>query len=239
MNVKTICLKLSGLALLAALAFAFTAPASAQTDKGPTGITVTGHGEVMGTPDIAYVTLGIVTRDKNASQAAAENARIAQAISSAVKRVGIADKDIKTQNYSIQPWMEYAPNVAPRQLGYEVRNSVRITVRDVSKVGDVIDAGVRSGANEVQGVTFDIANDQPIRQEALAAAVQNARSKAEVVAKNLGVKVGVPLQVTESTTRVPIPLYRAAGAEAAAPTPISPGQMQITSDVTVTFSIIP
>jgi uncharacterized protein YggE len=155
--------KLYSIAVFAIIAVAMIGSAANAQANTVQGITVTGHGEVMGAPDIAYVSLGIVTRDASARQAANENARIAQAIANAVKGLGVADKDIQTQNYSVQPWYEYPQNAQPRLMGYEVRNSIRVTVRDIKKVGDVIDAGIKAGANDVQGVAFDIANDQNLR----------------------------------------------------------------------------
>jgi len=218
-------------------------PTAPRDENGhPYGIAVSGHGTRTADPDRAYVSLSVVTRHKSSRKAAEDNARIAQAVTKAIRAVGIDAKDIQTRGYSMQPWIRYARN-EEKMLGYEVQNTVRVTVRDRTKVSDVTDAGTAAGANQVQGISFGIEDDEKLRREALASAVANARRKAEAVARKLGVEVGEPLEVREGSTEQPAPYLAtvptgAPAARAAEPTPISPGRLEVSQEVEVTFRIV-
>ncbi len=218
-----------------------SSPSNLMTRSGrSTGIKVSGHSEMMVSPDMAKVSLGIVTREKTSKQAAEKNAAIAQSILIGVKKAGVAAKDIRTTDYSIDPWIKYTGNTS-RQLGYQVQNTMVVTVRDLAKISDVIDAGVKAGANDVQGVSFGFADEEGLRRKALSLAVKNAQQKADSIARTLGVEAGEPLSVTEEGDNAPAYTYsRARPMEAAfsiAKTPISPGEQEFTYDVEVTFSI--
>ena len=227
--------------VLAAVAMRGKAPS-----MGPVGINVSGHSDRMADPDTAYVSLAVVTREKSPNQAAEMNARAAQAVTNAVTAIGIAKKDIQTRGYSLQPWIKYTKRGGEKQLGYVARNTVRVTVRDIKKVGDVMDAGTRAGANSIQGLSFGIDDDAKVRREVLAAAVDNAREKAQAVAKTLGVRLGAPVSIGESSAyaggdnlvmSMPCPSAAPLPREALPETPISPGQLKVTCNVETTFAI--
>lgn len=232
-----------------ALGIAFTtmmAKGPAPSPKGDgtaNGITVSGHAKKMVVPDTAYVSLGVVTKAKTSRQAVTENSKIAEAIIRAIEAQGIEKKDIQTQDYSLDPWVVYNKDVA-KHMGYKVKNTVRVTVRDIKKVSDVADAGTDAGANSVQGVSFGVDNNEELNRQALSAAVENARKKAESVAKTLGVKVGEPVAITDTPNNDYSAYwggsnyaYEARVLGNVAKTSLSPGQIEITQDVQVTFAV--
>lgn len=210
----------------------------------PQGITVSGHSEMKADPDIALVSLGVVTRKPTAKEASQINAQTANRIMDAVTKLEVDKKDIQTRHYTTQPWVSYDRNGNEKRLGYEVRNTVVITVRDLSKVSDVIDDATLAGANSVQGVAFTIDNEEAARNKVISAAVEDARTKAESVAKTLDVRVGKPISVSESSEYPQqqyanlMPAIRST-VVAKSETPISPGQMELSQDVVVTFAIRP
>jgi uncharacterized protein YggE len=235
-----------GLTVLAVAVLILAIPIARGRDAPQTsrlgGITVTGHSQTLIDPDTAYVSLGVVTRDKSSRKAVNDNAHTSQAIMNAIRSLGIKDKDIQTINYSVQPWVKYT-KYGEKYLGFVVHNTVRVTVRDIKKISDVTDAGTNAGANSMQGISFGVNDDEACRRDALASAVGNAKKKAEAVAKKLGVNVGRPLSVKESGTDddyAPVLQMRVARMRVhSSATPISPGQLEITQDVEVTFAISP
>ena len=126
-------------------------------------------------------------------------------------------------------------------VGYTVSNEVRIKVRDLAKVGAVIDAALAAGANYSQNLVFAIEDDTPLRKEALAKAASNAEAEAKSIAQALGVKLGYPVSVNEGGAQAPpMPMMRMAAMDAAAPsTPIMPGENRVSASVTVLYSISP
>ena len=232
----------AALTLLAGLAVVvlFSVP-SYSADEQPHGITATGHGEVMAQPDIARVMVSVVTNGRTQSQASAENARTMTAVRDALmSKAGIAQKDIETFGFNVQPQYDYKPQ-PPRLVGYQVTNTVRVTIRDLNRVGEVIDTATEAGANQVQGLAFEIENDKALQNRALVEALNDARGQAELIAKTLGVPLGRPISVTQTTTIPrPIPFFAARAEMAGAPppeTPVQPRVITVVSDVTVVYAI--
>ncbi|MCG0277697.1 MAG: SIMPL domain-containing protein, partial [Thermanaeromonas sp.] len=168
----------------------FASPAMAGVDYS--GITVSGIGKVWAVPDIAEITVGVVTRGLTASQAQEENSRIMHAVIQKLKEAGIEDVDLKTGELSLFP--EYAPSPekeeVPRIVAYRATSSLIVTVKPVQKAGQVVDAALAAGANQVHGLRFLVSSARELELEALSLAVQDARRKGEVVAQALGVKLG-------------------------------------------------
>ncbi|MDO8588362.1 MAG: SIMPL domain-containing protein [Armatimonadota bacterium] len=228
---------LLALAVLVSAALIWSAPAWSQTDTGPKGISVSGQGEVLATPDIARVSLGVMTQDKDAAKAAAENAGMARKIVEALTRAGVAMKDVQTLQYSVQPVYDYKQS-PPKLTGYQVSNVVRATVRDLTKVGDIIDRSIAAGANNVQGVSFEVEKDELLRKEALTLAAKAALEKARVIAGALGVKLGRLTAATESVARPIYPVMYARAEAAPSPeTPVLPGQVTVTANVSLVYDI--
>ena len=200
-------------------------------------VVVTGESSVEAQPDTVVVTLSVVTQNANASEAQAENASKTDAVLRAVRAVA-GVKEVKTSGYSLQPQYAYKEGTAPFITSYIVRNSVNVTVGDVKQTGAVIDAGSRAGANNVEGLSFQLRNDAQARQRALAEATREALAKARTLATALGGSVVRVIEVQEAGAfRPPVPLYErevgnvAMARQSATPTPVEPGSLEIRAQV--------
>jgi uncharacterized protein YggE len=205
-------------------------------------IVVTGSGTTKASPDVAYVALGVVSSGRRAQEASQANAAAADKIMAALRKAGVAEKDIQTANYSVQP--VYRNNDFSKGIdSYQVSNVVRAAVRKLDSVGAVIDAGLDAGANNVQGVSFGLENRDAAEERALTAAVHEARRKADTMAKAAGVRVTRVLEISTAYEPRPIPMmaggFRGEMAAARVATPVAAGELDVTADVTMTFSIDP
>ncbi len=229
--------KQSTLALGLLMAALLVAPmASAEDDKRR--ITVTGKGEVKAVPDIAVMSIGVETEAKAPSDALAENASRMTAVMAKLKDAGIAEKDMQTSQLGI--WPVYtdrsASNTPPKISGYRASNQLRVTIRDVERIGDILDQTVTDGANTVNGPTFSVAEPEPLYQDARDEAVKDAIAKAERYAKAAGVSLGEVLEISE-TGGGPV-IARQMRAEAmAASTPVAAGENSFSASVTMIFGI--
>lgn len=203
-------------------------------------LNVTGSGKAYLTPDIAYVNIGVHTEDFNAAEAVAANSTQTREVAEALKKFGIADKDIKTTNFSIYPQQDYDLEGKPTgKYKYIVDNTVFVTVRDLDKIGDLLDAVVKAGANSINGIQFDVADKTTALSDARKAAVQDARAVAEELAAAAGVTLGVVQTISVYGSGYPSPVYDSGlmlRAEEAS-VPVSPGQMILTVEVNIVFEI--
>ena len=230
------------LALWAGAAFAQTEAPAAQTGdetQTPRTLTVSGSGKFYMTPDIAYITIGVHSEGPVAATAVSENSELAQEVIDTLKDLGIADRDIQTTNFSIYPQQEYDTEGKPTgEIKYVVDNSVFVTVRDLTQVGDVLDQAVVAGANSISGIQFDVADKTAAQSEARKAAVQNARAKAEELAEAAGVTLGPVQTISEYTSAPPVPMYdMRAAAVAESAVPVEAGQMALTIEVNIVYQI--
>jgi len=235
-----------GLALGVA-ASVFVPQAKAQNaisiNNTPSGISVSGVGEVRVKPDIARLNLGVQTQDKDPQVAAQQNAARAQAVIAAIRGVGIAERDIQTAGFSIAPQYDYNPRpntTGPQQpvlTGYQVSNEVRVTVRRVEDAGRVLDAGIRAGANTASGLSFDIQNGDDARDAALKLAVADCARKARVMATAAGLGPIRLLALTEggAASPRPYPVFARAAMADAAQTPVGPGEIVVSASVTANY----
>jgi uncharacterized protein YggE len=199
----------------------------------PSGIQVTGTGQVSARPDEAIVSAGVQTRATTAQTAQSENNQTMQAVIAAIKGLKIPDKDVQTTGVALYPVTDDKGDVT----GYNASNTVTVTVENVDQAGAVLDAAVRAGANNAGNVRFALKNQSGLRNQALAAAAADARSKADALAAALGLKITGVSSVVEGSTSAPIYRVPQVAAAAAAPSvPIEPGQLQVTADVTIVFS---
>lgn len=219
-----------------------TSPAAAQegTTTSMNGISVSGRGEVFGTPDTLTVSIGISVGKPTVSEAVDVAARRATDLIGALQGLGVAEADIQTSNYSIYPEYDYRENQTPQITGYRVDNTLTVKIRDLDRAGEVLDAATAAAGDEVRvnGVSFVLEDNDALLVAARAAAWEDAKAKAEQLAELAGVTLGAPLTISESVGSVPVPYY--ARAEAAAgdlATPIQPGQETVSVDLTVTFAI--
>jgi len=196
----------------------------------------------MAVPDQAIVRLGIV-RQAASAQAAQEQANVAaREILNAVEKAGVPPNQIQTARLVLTPI--YAPRNpdsrdAPRIVAYNATNTISVRLENLSIVGTVIDAGLKAGANQIEGVGFALRNDLPSRQQALKQAVEEARSKAQTMAEALRVNLVEVLEVSEGGVSIvdrvePVFASRAA---AATETPVSPGQIEVRASVTIRYRI--
>lgn len=228
---------------LAGLVLALQLPSLAQ-DAGTTTttgtaqrtITVSGTATISAQPDEALVTLGVHTQAGTAQAALAGNAQKMSKVLDALRNAGLGADDLATTNVSLYPM--YA-NDGQSVTGYQADNQIQATIRDLSKVGNVIDASVSAGANMASGVTFQLSDRNQGQGQALARAIENAKAKADAMAAAAGAGIGEVVTISESTatTPVPYPMY-AGAADAAASTPIQPPTVETQVSVTVTWALV-
>ncbi|MDE8651555.1 SIMPL domain-containing protein [Novosphingobium sp. H3SJ31-1] len=247
--------------LLAAAAFAATTlaqPAMAQQTPVPTLeashtlLTVSAQGASTREPDMAMFTAGVTTQGPSASAALAENSTRMTAVIAALKRAGIADKDIQTSNLNLNP--VYAP---PKRLpdgsyeagdqsivGYQANNTVSVRQRKLDNFGKVIDALVTAGANQVNGPNFMLARPEEALDEARVEAMKIARQRAQLYAQAAGLRVVRIISISENGGYAPQPvMYRRAAADslsaAPPPPPVAAGELEMNMGVTVQFELAP
>ena len=210
----------------------------------PPVLVVSGTAEVFVAPDQATVRLGIVRQSANAQAAQEQASAAAQEILNAIGKVGVPSSQIQTMRLVLSP--VYAPRSpdsrdAPRIVAYNATNTVSVRLENLSQVGPVIDAGLKAGANQLEGVQFGLRNDLPSRQQALKDAVEVARGKAMTMADALRVNLVEVLEASEGGVSIiservePFSARTALAAE----TPVSPGQIQVNATVTIRYRIAP
>jgi uncharacterized protein YggE len=217
------------------------APASVTVQPQPVQrtITVNGTGKVTLTPDIAHITIGVHTQNASAKVAVAENNTQAQAVTAAIKGFGVADKDIQTSNFSIYAQQQYDTNGKPTEIVYVVDNSVNITVRDLSKLGSLLDSTVSSGANSINSIQFDVADKTAALSQARLAAVADARKQADELTKatNVGLDAVQTISYYDTTAPVTVQFAKADVMGAASSVPVQAGSMQISTTVTIVYGL--
>lgn len=244
-------LALASLALLAATSL----PAAARAQVAPppavaagnTLLTVSADGRSTRAPDLAVFTAGVASTGKTAGEALTANSADMNRVIAALKRAGIADRDIQTSNLNLNP--VYAPQVTrpngtiepaqPKIIGYQVNNSVTVRQRNLAEFGKVIDTLVTAGANQVNGPDFQVDKPDAALDDARVEAIGKARARADLYARAAGLKVVRIVSISESGGYAPppMPMYRVAMAAEAAPTPIAAGEVALTSNVTVQFEL--
>lgn len=215
-------------------------PAFAEGGKMPRIISLSGHGEVRATPDLAYVTSGVVTQGATAAEALAANSKAMTDLFAALKESGIEDRDVQTSNFSVQPRYDFSNNQAPKMVGYDVSNNVTVTLRKVDTLGTLLDRMVQSGSNQISGISFDVSKPEDAMDEARKLATEDATRKAKVYAKAMGIELGNVMQVSEgSAAQPPMPMVRSTmmKADAAPPVPMAAGEQTLAVDVNVIWEI--
>ena len=205
----------------------------------PPAVTVTGTGEVRGAPDTLTATVGVSTQAGDVSTAIAQAGSRVQAVTDAVERAGVARSDVQTEQVSLQP--QYAgslPGAGPSISGYEATNTVRVTVRDLSKASSVLGAAVDAGGNDARlsGVAFRVDDDSRLLADARTRAFDDAKTRAEQYAKLSGTSLSRVLSVQENVTGQDQPLTAERSAQAAT-VPIEPGQQTLSVSVVVKWGL--
>ena len=231
--------RLRGVALLTAIIFVPQSEVLAQQTPSRPGVVVTGEGIVSVTPDYAQIESGVTTRAKTAKDAVDANSQLMAAVTSALRASGVAENDVQTSRFSIQPI--HAPGEPRAELkptGYSVSNRVRVNIRQIDKLGEVLDRLVNAGVTDVEGIEFLVSNSSKALDRAREAAIVDARRKAGVYAQASGLRLGPIMWVKEEGgSATPIPM-RAQGASAAGPVPIATGEDTLRVRVIVGFDVV-
>ena len=204
--------------------------------KRVTRVMVTGDSIVRAQPDTAILMISVVTQAKKAIDAQQENAVKSDSVMRAVK-AAVPAAEVKTSGYSVQPQRVYRENMPPTITGYEARNTITVTLGDLTKVGTVIDTSSQAGANDIGAISFTLREDRQARDEALNGATREAMSKAQVIAKALNGRLVRIVEVQEEGFRQQPPQpFQSEGFMAAAKrgdvaTPIEVGALEISSRV--------
>ena len=225
------------------LPFLFPALAAAQ-EKSMSTISVVGEGLATARPDMAVVSVGVVSQAPRARDALAQNSKSMTEVVAAVKAAGIESRDIETSQISLRPQYSYpgqGSREAPKLVAYEASNSVSIRVRSFDKLGGLLDNLVTSGANQIRGVELTLAEPGPLRDKARATAMKDAIRKAEILADAAGVRIVRLFSASEDVPEAPRPVATRMAADAAARTqvPIEAGEQEIRGRVTAVFEIAP
>jgi uncharacterized protein len=203
-------------------------------------ITVTGTGKVTLTPDIAYISIGVHTENASAKEAVSGNSTQAQAVVAAIKGFGVAAKDIQTTDFSISPQQQTDANGKVTGILYVVDNTVYVTVRDLTKLGDLLDSTVNAGANNINSIQFDVADKTGALSQARQVAVVDAKKQADELTKATGVTLDVVQSISYYDTTAPVTVQysrEAIAAPAAANVPVQAGSMQIYTTVNIVYGI--
>lgn len=202
-------------------------------------IAVNGTGQVTLSPDVAYVFIGVHSQSPNVSDALTQNNEKAQAVAGALKELNIDPKDIQTSSFNVSPQQQTSPQGEVTGTIYNVDNSVYVTVRDLQVMGKLLDVVVRSGANSINGVAFDVLDKSKALSEARRLAIESARSQAEEITQIAGVGLGDVQTINIYATNPPTPIFEGKGAMAmdASQLPVSAGQLIIRVEVNATYAI--
>lgn len=201
-------------------------------------INISGEGKVTAAPDTAYLSLGVITEKPTAAEAQSANSIAMNSVIDAVKKVGIKDEDIKTTDYSIYPKYNYDETAKVNTIiGYAVSNTIYITVKDISKAGQIIDAAVKNGANSCSSISFEVSDYEKYYNMALQSALSNAQSKAKTISNFLKIKLKAPVTITENSSGISkiYPAILNSTSSSSASTPIQAGTYEIKANVSLVY----
>jgi uncharacterized protein len=202
-------------------------------------IMVSGSGQVTLSPDLAYVYIGVQSQSENVAEALNQNNANAQAVARSLRELGIAAEDIQTSSFNIYPQQQYDPQGQITGTVFVVNNTVYVTVRDLQVLGRLLDVVVRSGANSINGINFDVQDKSRAISEARRLAVESARTQATDIAAAAGVTLGELENMSVYSSGPVMPMYdsRAGFAADASQVPVSAGQIVIRVEVSATYAI--
>lgn len=212
-------------------------PAFAEDKPAMRSVTVSASGHVSAEPDMANVSSGVISEAPTARDALSKNSAAMKKLIAGLKSAGVEAKDIQTTSFNVNPVYSNPPEgKAPTITGYQVHNQVTIRARDLDKLGDVLDNLVTLGANQMNGLTFEVSKAETLKDEARKEAIANARRRAELFAAASGAQIGEVMTISEDTADFnPRPMYaRAAMAEAV---PVERGTETLEARVTVTWAL--
>ena len=206
-------------------------------DKLQRTVTVSATGKVTADPDIAHISAGVVAEADTAKEALSRNSALMAKLIGGLKGAGLSAKDIQTTTFNVEPRYTQPKDGRPSAIsGYRVTNQVRLTVRDVKRLGDVLDQAIALGANRIDQISFDLADPETLLDDARRKAMDNARRRGELYAKAAGAQLGPVLRITEggSDSGPPAPSARAAFK---ASVPIEAGSTSLEVEVNVVYAL--
>lgn len=217
-------------------------PAAAQSNDAAfraTTFNLSASGETAIAPDMATITLGVQTEGASAAAALSANGTAMNKVIAALKKAGVAERDIQTSNLNVNPQYVYEQNQPPRLTGYQASNQVTILARDLSKLGQTVDAAASAGANTVSGISFGLQNPQKAEDEARIKAVAALKAKSDLYARATGYKVVRLVSLNEAggytPSPQPVPMFAMAKREMADSTAISGGELKVRVEVSATY----
>lgn len=219
-----------------------TAPVAPMVSSDGTLLSVSAEATSKRVPDVATISTGVVTRGADSNTAMRQNAERMAKVMAALKGAGIAERDIQTAGVSLNPQYHYEQNQPPRITGYEARNTVSVKVRDLGKLGKIMDTLVAQGANELNGPNFEVDKPEEAYDEARRTALEKAQARAEMYAKALNLKVRRIVSIDESNGgfRPPMPMMRSMAMTEggmAKDTAISPGESSLGVSLNIVFEL--
>lgn len=224
---------------------AMAAPATANAEVTQTAISgtrldITARGDVRRIPDVAVISAGVTTNAADAASAMQDNANRMSRVLAALKKAGVASRDVSTSSINLSPQYRYVENQAPVIVGYQASNQVTVRFRDIAKSGTILDALVKEGSNQINGPMLTIDKPEAAQDEARMAAIKAARARASLYATALGMKVVRVVSISESEgySGGPVPVMAMRSMDAAAEkTEIMPGEQSVTVNVSVVFEL--
>jgi uncharacterized protein YggE len=226
--------------LFAAAAVTPPSRAAAQSvEPGQRTLSLSASGSVNVRPDTAHITVGVVSEAENARSAMDDNNAAMAKVIEALKEKDIASKDIQTTNFSVHPRYQHFDDGKPSVIsGYRVVNSIRITVRQIGRLGEVLDKVVSFGSNQIGGISFSVSEPEALMDKARVQAIETARERAELYAEAAGASVGEVLKIEEVTQDGgPEPRFRAMATKAESDVPIEAGETEIKVRVRVVWAL--
>lgn len=229
---------------IGAISGGFTMISNAEDVQAPQKtISVSSEGSVKVKPDMVYINVGVQTENASSKVAQQDNATKMANVMKVLKDQKIAEADIKTSQYTIYPIETYSEKDQRSYVtGYRVINTLEVTIRDITKVGTVIDAVTANEANTVSNIRFTVSDPDKYYLQALEKATTKAKAKADVLAKQFGIKLGLPSQINETSGGYNPPVIYSrmdnamVAAEAAPTTPISSGELEISASVSLVYA---
>lgn len=216
-------------------------PATSNVAPDSTLVSISARAEASRVPDVATLSAGVVTQATQAEAAMRDNARQMNQVMSAIRAAGVAEKDIRTSGIDVNPQYRRTQDDQPPTItGYQASNTVSLKVRDIARLGDVLDALVASGANQINGPSFEIDQPDAVYDEARRAALEKARARAAMYAEALGLRVRRIVSISEGGgTAPPMPMMamRAAAYDSAGSTPVAPGETTLSAELAVVFEL--
>jgi len=214
-------------------------PPPAMAPAAGTLLNISATAEARRVPDVATLSAGVVTEAADGNSAMRQNAQQMDKVLAAIRAAGIAERDVQTSGINLGPRYQYAENQAPKITGYQASNTVSLKVRDITRLGKVLDALAAQGANQINGPSFEIDQPEPVRDEARMAALKQAQERAQTYAKSLGMQVRRIVSISENGggggMRPMMMSARAASMEM--DTPVAAGETTVSISLDVVFEL--